>query len=52
MSRARAGRSSYLVGSDLAGIRDPGAVAVAVIFTALARGRDLHQPPPEVRSKS
>lgn len=33
---ARAGRSSYLASSDLAGVVDPGAEAVARIFEALA----------------
>ncbi len=46
MSRARAGRSSYLVGSDLRGVRDPGAAAVAVILLALADGR-AYQPADE-----
>ncbi|MGE7416531.1 dihydroxyacetone kinase subunit DhaK [Methylobacterium tarhaniae] len=36
MSRAGTGRSSYLAASDLAGVEDPGAVAVARAFAALA----------------
>lgn len=35
MSRARAGRSSYLNGATLYGVIDPGAAAVANIFAAL-----------------
>ena len=38
MSRAATGRSSYLGASDLAGVQDPGAAAVALAFAALARG--------------
>nr|WP_210301949.1 dihydroxyacetone kinase subunit DhaK [Methylobacterium brachythecii] len=36
MQRAGTGRSSYLAASDLAGHEDPGAVAVAIAFEALA----------------
>ncbi|MCE4223946.1 DAK2 domain-containing protein [Methylobacterium sp. C25] len=36
MRRAGTGRSSYLAASDLAGHEDPGAVAVAIAFEALA----------------
>jgi dihydroxyacetone kinase len=36
MTRARAGRSSYLASRDLAGVADPGAVAVAAVFEAAA----------------
>ncbi|GJD61277.1 dihydroxyacetone kinase subunit DhaK [Methylobacterium frigidaeris] len=36
MTRAGTGRSSYLAATDLAGVEDPGAVAVARAFTALA----------------
>ena len=43
MVNARAGRSSYLAESELKGVADPGAVAIAVIFEAaslaLARAR-------------
>ncbi|MFH6785303.1 MULTISPECIES: dihydroxyacetone kinase subunit DhaK [Methylobacterium] len=38
MTRAGTGRSSYLAAADLAGVEDPGAVAVARAFAALARG--------------
>jgi len=34
MTEARAGRSSYLAATELKGVRDPGAVAVAVTFEA------------------
>ncbi|WP_279356561.1 dihydroxyacetone kinase subunit DhaK [Methylobacterium indicum] len=37
MTRAGTGRSSYLAAADLAGVEDPGAVAVARAFAALAR---------------
>ncbi|TNC11376.1 DAK2 domain-containing protein [Methylobacterium terricola] len=37
MTRAATGRSSYLAAADLAGVEDPGAVAVARAFAALAR---------------
>lgn len=37
MTSARAGRSSYLSGVDLAGVVDPGAEAVARLFEALAK---------------
>ncbi|WP_407526481.1 dihydroxyacetone kinase subunit DhaK [Methylobacterium oryzisoli] len=37
MRSARAGRASYLAGTELAGIVDPGAEAVARVFEALAR---------------
>lgn len=36
MARARAGRSAYLGGTDLTGSPDPGALAVAAVFAALA----------------
>jgi dihydroxyacetone kinase len=36
MTRARAGRAAYLAVTDLAGVPDPGAVAVAEAFEALA----------------
>jgi dihydroxyacetone kinase len=36
MTRARAGRAAYLAAGDLAGVPDPGAVAVAAVFEALA----------------
>ena len=36
MTRAGAGRSSYLAMGDLVGVEDPGAAGVAVAFTALA----------------
>jgi triose/dihydroxyacetone kinase / FAD-AMP lyase (cyclizing) len=39
MTRARAGRASYLAEADLAGVPDPGAVAVAEVFAALAGAR-------------
>ncbi|ABY29436.1 dihydroxyacetone kinase subunit DhaK [Methylorubrum extorquens] len=38
MERAGTGRSSYLAGKDLKGHPDPGAVAVATAFEALASG--------------
>ncbi|MGE7156373.1 dihydroxyacetone kinase subunit DhaK [Methylorubrum rhodesianum] len=38
MERAGTGRSSYLAGTDLKGHPDPGAVAVATAFEALASG--------------
>lgn len=37
MTRAGTGRSSYLAAADLAGVEDPGAVAVARAFAALAK---------------
>ncbi|TGD97455.1 dihydroxyacetone kinase subunit DhaK [Methylobacterium nonmethylotrophicum] len=37
MTRAGTGRSSYLAAGDLAGVEDPGAVAVARAFAALAQ---------------
>ncbi len=37
MQRAATGRSSYLAASDLDGVEDPGARAVALAFTALAK---------------
>jgi dihydroxyacetone kinase len=37
MPSARAGRSSYVGSTDLTGIVDPGAEAVARVFEALAR---------------
>ncbi|MGX7704043.1 dihydroxyacetone kinase subunit DhaK [Methylobacterium sp. Gmos1] len=36
MTRAGTGRSSYLAAADLAGVEDPGAIAVAHAFAALA----------------
>lgn len=36
MPKARAGRSSYIAASDLEGIPDPGAVAAAIAFEAVA----------------
>ncbi|MDR3376914.1 MAG: dihydroxyacetone kinase subunit DhaK [Ancalomicrobiaceae bacterium] len=38
MTKSRAGRSSYLSSADLSGVPDPGAVAVAIAFEALAKG--------------
>ena len=38
MQRAGAGRSAYLAARDLDGVPDPGAVAVAEVLAALARG--------------
>ena len=38
MTRARAGRASYLSADKLAGFNDPGAEGVAVLFETLARG--------------
>ncbi|AWN48423.1 dihydroxyacetone kinase [Methylobacterium terrae] len=38
MTRAGTGRASYLAAADLAGVEDPGAVAVARAFAALAAG--------------
>ena len=37
MVSARAGRSSYLAASALKGVADPGAVAIAAVFEAIAR---------------
>lgn len=39
MASARAGRSSYVGSRDLLGIVDPGAEAVALVFSAVARAR-------------
>ena len=39
MKTARAGRSSYLTASDLVGVKDPGAVAVALAFDVLTLDR-------------
>jgi dihydroxyacetone kinase len=36
MKNARAGRSSYLSATNLAGVKDPGATAVALAFLAAA----------------
>ena len=36
MTKAHAGRSSYLAATELAGVADPGAVAIAVTFEAVA----------------
>jgi dihydroxyacetone kinase len=36
MTRAKAGRSSYLAARDLEGVSDPGAEAVAAAFEAAA----------------
>lgn len=38
MGKARAGRSSYVGSDSLEGVKDPGAVAVAGVFAALAKG--------------
>jgi dihydroxyacetone kinase len=38
MTRARAGRAAYLAEADLAGVPDPGAIAVAEAFEVLAAG--------------
>ncbi|MBS7543480.1 dihydroxyacetone kinase subunit DhaK [Ancylobacter oerskovii] len=38
MTHARAGRAAYVAARDLEGSPDPGAVAVAAVFAALARG--------------
>jgi dihydroxyacetone kinase len=47
MTKARAGRSSYLASRDLAGVADPGAVAVAAAFEAAARrARSAERLPP------
>ena len=37
MEKARAGRSSYVRDDALRGTADPGAVAVAAVFEAVAR---------------
>ena len=37
LSRARAGRSSYLAATHLHGVQDPGAVAIAEVFETLMR---------------
>jgi dihydroxyacetone kinase len=39
MTRARAGRAAYLAEGALAGVPDPGAVAAAAVFEALAEAR-------------
>jgi triose/dihydroxyacetone kinase / FAD-AMP lyase (cyclizing) len=39
MTKAKAGRSSYLAEHDLDGTVDPGAMAVAVVFEAIGRAR-------------
>ena len=39
MTKARAGRSSYVPEDALRGVPDPGAVAIAAIFDALAQRR-------------
>ena len=36
MTKARAGRSSYVAATELDGVADPGAVAIAVSFEAVA----------------
>ena len=36
MSKAHAGRSSYLAETELKGVADPGAVAIAAAFDAAA----------------
>ncbi|EKK3988451.1 dihydroxyacetone kinase subunit DhaK [Cronobacter sakazakii] len=38
MGQARAGRSSYVGSDNLAGVEDPGAVAVAGVFKAITQG--------------
>ena len=38
MPSARAGRASYVSASNLSGVIDPGAEAVATLFEALAQG--------------
>ena len=48
MTKARAGRSSYLASRDLAGVADPGAVAVAAAFEAAA-GRAISAERPSVK---
>jgi dihydroxyacetone kinase len=44
MTKAHAGRSSYLAATELQGVADPGAVAIAVAFEAAASiiGRAPH----------
>lgn len=37
MNKARAGRAAYVNAGNLAGVRDPGAVAVAIAFAAAAK---------------
>lgn len=37
MVKAKAGRAAYISGQDLAGVADPGAVAVAAVFETAAR---------------
>ena len=37
MTKAGAGRSSYVNASNLTGVQDPGATAVALAFTAVAK---------------
>jgi hypothetical protein len=41
MTKARAGRSSYVREDALRGIADPGAMAIAAVFAALSRDSDL-----------
>jgi dihydroxyacetone kinase len=38
MQTAGAGRSSYVNSESLEGVTDPGAVAIAEVFAALAKG--------------
>jgi ATP-dependent dihydroxyacetone kinase len=40
MTRALAGRASYVPSESLGGVKDPGAEAVAILFEALARGNE------------
>lgn len=42
MTKARAGRSSYVGERDLAGVLDPGALAVAEVFATLAAQQEKH----------
>jgi dihydroxyacetone kinase len=41
MKKANAGRSSYIGSDKLTGVNDPGAVAVAEVFAALAKGQNV-----------
>jgi dihydroxyacetone kinase len=42
MKKAGAGRSSYVTAANLAGVKDPGATAVALVFLAAADAVQMH----------
>jgi dihydroxyacetone kinase len=41
MTTAKAGRSAYVAAHHLAGVQDPGATAIALIFEAVSRDREV-----------